>query len=152
MFFVYGIQAIDEPEGPIKIGFSLDPLGRTRDLELGSLGKQLHVIFQTEAGMAYGDGRRLEKIYHDEFALLRMDRETFQFSPKMLTWRPDGTTRAFTAMRAPASNTHETAGSPLGDVSFDRKPVQRRNDNKQFESGDLSAASSVQKIVQRKTT
>ncbi len=151
MFFVYGMQAVTLPTGNVKIGFSSRLRQRLGTIELGPLGERLHVIFQVEAGKTYGEGRSLEYAYHREFAADRILRETFYFNPRMLTWEPDGRPITFPQIGTPATNTLPTWVPLLGDPTIvERTLLQRPNPISKTVSGDLSAAATVQRIVQRK--
>lgn len=150
MFYVYGLQAVGKPENPVKIGFSAKPADRISALEPGAIGECLHAIFLTEAGGTYGDGRRVEKLYHDKFSILRINREWFRFDSHMLTWRPDGTRTIYIIIKSPAENTIPAKRLVSGDLRMiSQIVIQRPNIKLVTTSGDLSAVVSVQRIVQR---
>ena len=153
-YHVYGLQAVGQPEGSVKIGFSYDPMKRLAAHQPGSLGARLHIIFQVEAGQTAAAGRRLERMYHIRFAPLRMSGEWFRFDPEMLTWRPDGSRVVHRATGSPASNTRPDAKADPGDLSMFGQsatigcpipiPVTLARD-----PGDISAALTLQKIYPR---
>jgi hypothetical protein len=149
-FFVYGLQSVSYPTGPIKIGFSAKPIDRLLAHEPGALGERLHIVFQVIAGLTYSDGRRAEKAYHDRFAPQRLNREWFRFTEEMLTWLPDGSRRVYRKTRSPASNTI-AATLNSGDLSIFRQPRSLPSPPSTLpQAGDLSAAAMAQTIVQRK--
>ncbi len=149
MFYVYILQAIGKPDGNVKIGFSSKTANRISALEPGALGERLHAVLQVDAGETSSDGRRLERVYHDHFNLDRINREWFRFNPEMLTWAPGGFAATYPKIGSPASNTVPFRRMNVGDLTiFRRTLIQRPNERKLSVSGDLTAAATVQKVVQ----
>lgn len=151
MFYAYGLQALSQPTGNVKIGFSQSPMVRLKAHERGALGERLHIVFQTEAGAEYGSGRKLEAAYHKKFGLFRIIYEWFNFDPEMLIWVPDGTRHVHGATNEPAANTLPAHKLDIGDGALfaARSPVIAPYQIPLPESGDLSHALTIQKIVQR---
>jgi len=148
-YYVYGLQAIGQPTGPVKIGFSRDPITRLKALQPAASGTRLHVLFQVEAGPTYGDGRRLEHLYHKRFTSMRMNGEWFQFDPAMLMWTPGGARRVYRETAAPAVNTVPAPRFDIGDSAIFDQTVQRAPTRTVLpDRGDLSDALRIQKVVQ----
>lgn len=151
MYYVYGLQPIGKPEGPIKIGFSNKPTTRIEALEPGALGERLQMVFQVEAGETSGEALQLERLYHKHFAVCRMNGEWFRFTPEMLTWLPDGTRLTYAETKSPATNTLPALALDVGDATiFSRQRAIGTSPPKELPTaGDLSNAITIQKVVQR---
>lgn len=153
-YYVYGLQAVGDPDGPVKIGFSNTPTRRLEALQPGALGARLQIIFQMEAGPTKQDGRKLEYIYHKQFAEHRINGEWFQFVHEMLTWQPDGCRRIYGATRGPAANCVPYRQLNPGDTRIFLgwvSPPERLALSLPAVT-DLSAALVAQKILQRPST